>query len=162
MVVPTLVIGIGMGGIRVVQTLAEFVEEKGEQGNYRFIAIDSNKDDLQSKIKSHNIVMAPIGEKYDIKNMISACHYLYEDMEEKGVGAMRDRIYARFLLDLNMSDVKGKIEAALKDLKDEWSGEKSGEKKGQAIIWLVHTLGGGTGSGTFPSLEAVPQLSNNG
>jgi hypothetical protein len=152
MVVPTLVIGIGMGGIRVVQTLAEFVEEKGEQGNYRFIAIDSNKDDLQSKIKSHNIVVAPIGEKYDIKNMISACHYLYEDMEGKGTGAMRDRIYARFLLDLNMSDVKGKIEAALKDLKDEWSGEKSGEKKGQAIIWLVHTLGGGTGSGTFPSL----------
>lgn len=152
MVVPTLVIGIGMGGIRVVQTLAEFVEEKGEQKNYRFIAIDSNKDDLQSKIKSHNIVKASIGGRYDIEPMISACPYLYDGMGKKGVGAMRDRIYARFLLDLNMSDVKRKVEAALRGLKDDWSKEESGEKKGQAVIWLVHTLGGGTGSGTFPSL----------
>jgi len=153
MVVPTLVIGVGMGGIRVVQTLAEFVKDKGEQGDYRFIAIDSSKKDLQERIKSgYDIIPVEITEEgFDVDDMISKCPYLYEGAGRKGVGALRDRVYGRFLLDLNMSKVGEAVDASLKDLKEKWKKER-GEKKAQIMIWLVHTLGGGTGSGTFPSL----------
>lgn len=153
MTVPTLVVGVGMGGIRVVQTLAEFVKDKGEVGDYRFIAIDSSKKDLQDRIKSgYNIIPVGITEEgFDVEDMISKCQYLYEGAGGKGVGALRDRVYGRFLLDLNMSKVGEAVDASLKDLKEKWKKER-GEKKAQIMIWLVHTLGGGTGSGAFPSL----------
>ena len=153
MTVPTLVIGVGMGGIRVVQALAEFVKDKGEQGDYRFIAVDSSKKDLQERIKSgYNIVPVEITEEgFDVEDMISKCQYLYKGAGRKGVGALRDRVYGRFLLDLNMSKVGKAVDASLKDLKDKWKKER-GEKKAEILIWLVHTIGGGTGSGTFPSL----------
>jgi hypothetical protein len=83
--------------------------------------------------------------------MISKCQYLYKGAGRKGVGALRDRVYGRFLLDLNMSKVGEAVDASLKDLKDKWKKER-GEKKAEILIWLVHTIGGGTGSGTFPSL----------
>ena len=151
--VPTLVIGAGMGGIRVVQTMADFVREKGEEADYEFIAIDSSKKDLEEQIKSgYNIRKVELGEKgFDIEGMIEECPYLHDRTEPKGLGALRDRVYGRFLLDLNISKVKDDMQSAMSYLAGKWKGEVEVGKK-VVMIWLVHTLGGGTGSGTFPDL----------
>ena len=151
--VPTLVIGAGMGGIRVVQTMAEFMKEKGEEGDYRFVAIDSSTVDLGKQIKlGYNIRTVELtGEDFDVEKMIGICPYLHDKTEPKGIGAVRDRVYGRFLLDLNMSKVRDKIESAMTELAGKW--EKEVEVKAKVVvIWVVHTVGGGTGSGTFPSL----------
>ena len=113
--VPTLVIGAGMGGIRVVQTMADFVREKGEEADYEFIAIDSSKKDLEEQIKSgYNIRKVELGEKgFDIEGMIEESPYLHDRTEPKGLGALRDRVYGRFLLDLNISKVKDDMQSAM-------------------------------------------------
>ncbi len=151
--VPTLVIGAGMGGIRVVQTMAEFVKEKGEEGDYRFVAIDSSTEDLRNQIKpGYNIGTVELtGEDFDVEKMIGICPYLHDKTKPKGIGAVRDRVYGRFLLDLKMSKVRNKIESAMKELAGKWEKEVKDKTK-EVVIWVVHTLGGGTGSGTFPSL----------
>jgi len=151
--VPTLVIGAGMGGIRVVQTMADFVREKGEEADYEFIAIDSSKKDLEEQIKSgYNIRKVELGEKgFDIEGMIEECPYLHDRTEPKGLGAVRDRVYGRFLLDLNISKAKDDMQSAMSYLAGKWK-EEVGVGKRVVMIWLVHTLGGGTGSGTFPDL----------
>ena len=63
MTIPTLVIGMGMGGIRVVQTFADVVNEAKQREFYEFVAIDSNRKDLSEVIRSgQGIQTVPIDE----------------------------------------------------------------------------------------------------
>ena len=151
--VPTLVIGAGMGGIRIVQEMAEFVREKGEEEDYRFIAIDSSKKDLTEQIKAgYNIRKVELTEEgFDVEEMIERCPYLHDRAKPKGLGALRERVYGRFLLDLNMSKVYDNIKSAMEELQGMWE-KRTDVKKKVAVIWFIHTLGGGTGSGIFPAL----------
>ena len=160
--IDTLVIGIGMGGIRVVQTFADIVKDLKKEEYYQFIAIDSSTKDLNEVIKrGYSINTVPISEAgFSIQNMINQCPYLYEGVEPKGTGAIRDRVYARFLLDLNMEKVQGAIEDAMAKMLKNWQKRK-GTNTQEVLVWVIHTLGGGTGSGTFPTLIAkISDLSN--
>ncbi|OPY38429.1 MAG: hypothetical protein A4E35_00852 [Methanoregula sp. PtaU1.Bin051] len=162
MEIPTLVIGTGRGGISIVQTYAEMVNELKIKDYYQFIAIDSSTKDLDAIIKrGYSINAVNISEEgYAVPNLIPQCQYLYDGIEPKGVGAIRDRVYARFLLDLNMDKVDGAITDAMAKMLTVWQQTK-GSKTKEALIWVVHTLGGGTGSGSFPTLIAkVRQLSD--
>ncbi|MFQ6062837.1 MAG: hypothetical protein ACE5J9_06645, partial [Methanosarcinales archaeon] len=55
LVAPAVVIGVGQAGLNVVQTLYDMVSS-GEKKYFRFIAIDSNRDDLNKSIKSDDIL----------------------------------------------------------------------------------------------------------
>lgn len=155
MAIPTLVIGIGMGGIRVVQTFADIVRELNQQEYYEFIAIDSNRKDLDDEIKhGQSIQTVPIDETgYAIREMIKKCNYLYDGVAPTGGGSIRDRIYARFLFDLNSDKINSAITGAMTKLKINWQQRRETQNR-RVLIWVVHTLGGGTGSGAFPSLIA--------
>lgn len=155
MQVPTLVIGAGMGGIKVVQTLADMVQEDGNLEYYRFIAIDSSEKDLLEKIKDKSVIstVAITESNYDISQFIKKCPYLPQGSRPKGIGAVRDRAYARFLLDVNMDKVNHAVTVALNQLGSLWQ-DQLGTGTPEILIWIVHTLGGGTGSGTFPTLSA--------
>jgi len=156
MTLPTLVIGIGMGGIKTVQTFSDVVREKGQQKYYEFIAIDSNRKDLDEKIThGQGIQTVPIDETgYAIREMINKCNYLYDGVAPSGGGAIRDRIYARFLFDLNSERVSSAITGAMTKLKTVWQEERETQNR-RVLVWVIHTLGGGTGSGAFPSLIAT-------
>lgn len=155
MTIPTLVIGIGMGGIRVVQTFADVVNEAKQQDFYEFIAIDSNRKDLDDVIRAgQGIQTVPIDETgYAIREMIQKADYLYDGVAPTGGGAIRDRIYARFLFDLNSGKINSAIESAMVKLRGKWQQRRETQNQ-RVLIWVVHTLGGGTGSGAFPSLIA--------
>ena len=155
MTIPTLVIGIGMGGIRVVQTFADVVNEAKQRDFYEFIAIDSNRKDLDDVIRAgQGIQTVPIDETgYAIREMIQKADYLYDGVAPTGGGAIRDRIYARFLFDLNSGKVNSAIEASMVKLRGKWQQRRETQNQ-RVLIWVVHTLGGGTGSGAFPSLIA--------
>ncbi len=155
MTIPTLVIGMGMGGIRVVQTFADVVNEAKQREFYEFVAIDSNRKDLSEVIRSgQGIQTVPIDETgFAIDQMIRKAEYLYEGVSPTGGGAIRDRVYARFLFDLNSDKITSALEAAMVKLKGKWQDKKDVQNR-RVLIWVIHTLGGGTGSGAFPSLIA--------
>ena len=153
--VPVLGIGAGMAGIRVIESYAEILKDAGELDNCRFIAIDSSRADLKSQIKpDHNIMPVEITEQnLDIDALKENCPYLYEGAERKGEGALRDRVYGRFLFDINRNKVEQAITDSMKAILNEWTRKgKKGDQIGNCAIWIVHSLGGGTGSGTFPSV----------
>lgn len=163
MQVPTLVIGVGMAGSKVIQTLAEMARQNEALEYYRFIAIDSSNKDLNEQIRDRSIIstVAIVEKDLDIESFIQGCPYLPDGSQPKRMGAVRDRAYARFLLDVNMSKVNRAISDALSQLHDLWQKQTSSETR-EVIIWLVHSLGGGTGSGTFPTLAVrVSQLAQN-
>jgi len=122
MQVPTLVIGAGMGGIRVIQTLADMARQNDDLEYYRFIAIDSSEKDLKDRIKDRSIIstIAITETGLDIEGYIRECPYLPDGSKAKGVGAVRDRAYARFLLDINMIKVNQAVSDALGQLRDLW------------------------------------------
>lgn len=154
MQIPTLVIGTGMGGLRVIQTLADMAIQNDDIDYYRFIAIDSSEKDLDDRIKDRSFIstVAITETDYDIEKYIPNCPYLPAGTKKKGTGAVRDRAYARFLLDINQSKVNQAITDSLRHLRDLWQKEISTGSK-EVLIWIVHTLGGGTGSGSFPTLS---------
>lgn len=160
MQVPTLVIGVGMGGIRVLQTLADMARQNDDLEYYRFIAIDSSEKDLEDRIKDRSVIskIAITETGLDIGGYIRECPYLPDGLKAKGVGAVRDRAYARFLLDINIVKVNRAVSDALRQLRDLWKKQISTGTQ-EVLIWLVHSLGGGTGSGSFPTLAVtVSQL----
>jgi len=163
MQVPTLVIGAGMGGIRVIQTLADMARQNDDLEYYRFIAIDSSEKDLKDRIKDRSIIstIAITETGLDIEGYIRECPYLPDGSKAKGVGAVRDRAYARFLLDINMVKVNQAVSDALGQLRDLWKKQGTTGTP-EVLIWLVHSLGGGTGSGSFPTLAVtISQLAKN-
>jgi len=145
-----------MGGIKVIQTLADMARANNDLEYYRFIAIDSSEKDLQEKIKDKSVIstVAITEADYDISQFIGECPYLPEGSGPKGVGAVRDRAYARFLLDINMIEVNNAVRGALNQLSDLWQ-KQIGTRTPETLIWIVHTLGGGTGSGSFPTLAVT-------
>lgn len=163
MQVPTLVIGAGMGGIRVLQTLADMARQNDDLEYYRFIAIDSSEKDLKDRIKDRSVIstVAITETGLDIRGYIRECSYLPDGSKAKGVGAVRDRAYARFLLDINIVKVNQAVSDALGQLRDLWKKQVTTGTP-EVLIWLVHSLGGGTGSGSFPTLAVtVSELARN-
>ncbi|GEM_PF-1600374 len=154
-VVPTLAIGVGMGGLKIIRELITSVQANGDIDNYRFIALDSNIDDLKKNIGySPNTSLIEITDhQYDVGNLQRDCPYIYEGVKIQAGGALRERVYGRFLLDLHRSRIQQTLSTYIIELVNLWK-EKGGsaEKKGHMCIWLVHSLGGGTGSGSFPAL----------
>jgi hypothetical protein len=154
---PTLVIGMGGAGLRVLKTFNEMVDEYGDSQNLRCIAIDSSKDDVHKyvKIDQHISKIELTESGRDPEELIAACPYLYDGITPKGEGAVRDRVYGRFLYDIHRQEVTKTISKYLEQLRDGWQKkEGGGEQAGHLIIWIVHSIGGGTGSGSFPTLVA--------
>lgn len=61
---------------------------------------------------------------------------------QKG-GALQERVYGRFLLDLHKEEITRTITAHIHDLSNLWKEkEGGGEKRGHIAIWIIHSLGG--------------------
>ena len=46
---PTVVIGVGEAGIRAMAALNDLVKDEREQDYFKFVAIESNREDLRKK-----------------------------------------------------------------------------------------------------------------
>ena len=154
-VVPTLAIGIGMGGVSVIKEYVKFAENTNSLESCRFVAIDSNIDDLNKIIEfAPNTAKIEITDhQYDVENLRRNCPYLHDWVVTQKGGALQERVYGRFLLDLHRDEIKRVITSQISALADLWKNtEGGGEQKKHIVIWIVHSLGGGTGSGSFPAL----------
>jgi hypothetical protein len=164
---PTVVVGVGQAGISVINRLHDsdglgWGEEYDKYFDY--IAIDSNSDELwnapdkatQVDLGDSNAIQAHMqwskgGKKTDLREY----PYLTEDFEISEMGTLRQRPIGRYKLDSGNS-----YEATVKAITEtveEWAEavQTSSDLPTELNIVHVHSLGGGTGSGTFPLVASI-------
>ena len=150
---PTLFVGVGGTGSRIVKGVAEMCR-KGESENVNFLCLDTNVNDLSNVAKSGaNIYYVQtsntqtVGNYLDydkdaLDNWFPKNAVLYDKTVSEGAGQVR----AISRLALNSTIKTGKI-SRLYDAVDDLF-RKSGKEMKQAMrCVMVSTASGGTGSG---------------
>lgn len=159
MATPEIVIGIGQAGCRMLERVHRTVEIEGQLDDYLFIPIDTNQGDLdREKPEGGNV--RDIGLEKPISRWKSSREeYFYLDDEyqiEKQDGTGQSRPVSRFHIDSTEN-----ISRVVRILKSEITGfvddkAVTNDQKGSDFnIWILNSLGGGTGSGAFPVVTAL-------
>lgn len=151
---PTVVIGVGQAGINVLSTLHSIVAGDEEREYYCFIAIDSDGESLQNAPSDATRLSLSIDEDY-VQQDRQGYPYLTQTLSIPLRGTARQRPVGRYALDNR--GVPG-FDNTFRKLKDEITDYVSRQKAslgpatGSLNIFLVNSLGGGTGSGAYPLL----------
>lgn len=163
-VIPTLAIGIGWAGCSMLSTLHEMTKEEGITDKFRFVGIDSNLDDLRANV-DHT---AEEVTRYELKapeqwdDNQHEYHFLEGQLLPGGQteieqgGAKRKRRIGRYYIDCHRnfngleSHLSGVIEEFARTYDDDLDREGS-----QMNIWIMNSLSGGTGSGSFPVVTGM-------
>ena len=154
---PTVIIGVGQAGIRVMSKIDEVVKQNDDENRFEYIAIDSDPDMLDSTPEGTTKVplqYSEVSKNTDVEHY----PYLTEDMNIGGTGAERQRPVGRYKLD---SRGDWGYEDTLETLQKEIGAhhreyETNLDVKSASFnIIHIHSLGGGTGSGTFPLMMAM-------
>jgi len=154
---PMVVIGVGEAGTNMAVAVYDLVKREGKDKYFEFVLIDSNRKDLDRKeipeeIKERIPLESPrrdVAER-DREHF----KYLHENVVFSSSGVIRQRVLARYLVDKNYGELYKKIRNIVRDFADKHSADLS-EEGNSLTIWLLHSLGGGTGSGSFPILAAM-------
>ena len=157
---PTVVIGMGEAGIKAMAALHDLVKGEGEQDYFKFVAIESNKEDLRKNTPeeiTERIYLETPAARIDLDK--SKCAYLYPGVNILGEGAARQRIVGRYLIDNreNFQMVFNTLKKVIEGFVETHQNILTSRAGLSMNIWLLHSLGGGTGSGTFPLLAALIQ-----
>ena len=156
---PTVVIGVGEAGIKAMAALHDLVKGEGEQDYFKFVAIDSHGkslDDNTRNIITERIYLETPAAYIDRDK--SECFYLYQGVDIPEDGVSRHRVVGRYLIDNEVNFHR--VNDTLRDVINEFGvrhQESLSDEARSMNIWLLHSLGGGTGSGTFPLLVALIQ-----
>lgn len=154
---PTFVVGAGRGGIEIMKTLADVVERDGHSKYFDYIAIDTDTDSFtglpddatEIELEAPKAFVAEDRRKYT---------YLSDDMEIGVKGAERQRAVGRYKLDSRGTpDFSDHYDLIWKSARQHLRGlDQSYESNRDSYnLILLHSLGGGTGSGTFPLLGTM-------
>ena len=151
---PTFVVGVGQAGIAVMETLQEKLSED-ERDFFDFLVLDSSMKELNdSPIEKVRYLETPSNL---VGRDIDDYPYLTDEMAIGATGAERQRPVGRYKLDNpegSFSDHFRRIDDQLDDFRSTYNDRlRAGDN--HINIFLVHSLGGGTGSGTFPLLTGV-------
>jgi hypothetical protein len=158
---PTVVVGVGAGGTRMLGTVADRVgagggqERPGWMGDrevnpdrFRFLAVDTDEGDLRTAAPgiAETITLDPPDANAEREYLAAP-----PSDTEAGMGLRRRRALARLALESggNISDIRGALEVAMRDclaLDDTEDG---------IDVWLLAGLGGGIGGGSLPLLTAL-------
>ena len=174
---PTVVVGVGQAGINVINQLHDsdglgWGEEYNKYLDY--IAIDSDSHDLwNAPDKATQVDLGDSNAKQphmqwpkgDKKTDLRDYPYLKEDMEIGALGTRRQRPVGRYKLDNRGMDswdtcldkIRGAIENHMRMCRQDPDINAR-----QINVIHVHSLGGGTGSGTFPLIgHMLNQITDN-
>jgi len=155
---PTIVIGIGKAGCRMSKQLAEFAEAEGTRDEFEFITIDTNTNDLY-QFQPDGANPQELGRTDDFWDEdVQSYGYLNDRFDFHGEdGTVRQRAVSRYYLDErnNFPEVYEYLDTKI----NKFANRKGVEdpRVSDINIWLVNSLGGGTGSGAFPMLAAMLQ-----
>jgi hypothetical protein len=163
-VTPTVVVGIGQAGCSILSTLRSFTEEEDIQEKFRFVGIDSNHGDLRKNVdyqaEEVTTVELQAPEQWD-ENHIEY-DFLHSRLLPGGErtlkrsGAQRKRRIGRYYVDSHRNFES--LMATLNSVIETFAGiyDNYINRDGQAMnIWVVNSLSGGTGSGSFPMITGM-------
>lgn len=147
---PVLVIGVGEAGVRMLKNFSDVIEKENvDKSDFKLFAIDTAED------VDNNFPSLSNDRKLILKNpmgwdeMVDRYEYLKPGDEPGSQGGVtRNRPVARGLVDdsENFSVLYNRLESEVSDLV---VGDEI------ADIWILNSLGGGTGSGIQPILSAM-------
>lgn len=149
---PTFVIGVGQAGINVMNTLHEVAEENGDRDKFSFAALDTDVDTLNTTPRNTLNFKLEIEDDF-IGEDRDNYPYLTGRMNLEGKGARRQRPVGRYKLD-NRSEFKSTFERLWTQIESHYTTHEAdlGPQQASFDIFLINSLGGGTGSGTYPLL----------
>jgi len=156
---PTFVVGVGQAGVKVMNVLAEVAEENDDLEKFEFVALDTDTGMLSQRPTGSTRLKLDHDAGF-VDEDISKYPYLTRSMAEHlgAQGAMRRRPIGRYKLDSRGGDSYSDIyDAIWEQAESHYNTEAAKLEPDDASfnIYFVHSLGGGTGSGTFPLLTAM-------
>lgn len=150
----TTVIGLGGAGCRMVQAISDGVDRASPETFYNYVAIDSNPADLEqyAPAEATTVTLETPQEFFAVDR--DEYDYLTEDIElTQGIGAARSRRVGRYYVD-NPRSFDDVVETLDYKIGSEPIDEGH-DPGGMHQVWILHALGGGTGSGAFPLVAAL-------
>lgn len=158
---PTVAIGIGAAGARMLSELDNFVSEEGSQNQFHYISIDSNESDARnlSPDTAYPISLRVPETPDEREHNIEEFSYLRSGTSIGTQGTDRTRSVARYFVDNTetYTRLRDQLEREITDFWDERRSAIEEDRVHDLHIWLIHSLGGGTGSGTYPLIAAMLQ-----
>lgn len=178
--VPSLVIGVGGTGSKILKKLRDFIEAEErlktleENGLFETVAMDTDLGDLEklkirNKIRtSANLVIADyikVRRREDKEHGKKTLDWLPDESIfpqsffnfDIASGAGQIRMYSRLALEKTAASVKSQLESCINGLRKISSKEVSTNAK-NVNIYLICSMAGGTGSGAFLQIAAMCQL----
>jgi hypothetical protein len=157
-VTPTVVVGIGKGGNRMMSALEEVVTDQGQRDDFKFIGIDSNGSDLRSESPAdvHPLELTVPDAAQQRSKDVSRYSYLRDGIEIGTQGSDRTRSIARYYVDNYemYPDIREELDEQIAQFYEQRKRDTAQQVK-NLHIWVVNSLGGGTGSGVFPIVAAI-------
>lgn len=153
----TVVVGLGEAGVRMLSAVDEAIgAEDIDERRFRLLGIDSKGEDIEKNFpelsrQDRFELEAPPDIRWD--HMVGETHTEYLEHGDEAAsqgGVTRTRPVARALVDdsENYDALYGFFETRIQNFIDDL-GTTS------VNVWLLHSLGGGTGSGTFPIVGSM-------
>lgn len=151
--VPTVVVGVGGAGCRMLDAVAGTAERRGVADRFELVAVDSYEEDLDRHAPgSASTVTLALPDRFEQDGQ--SYPYLRPDAELSPVGGTeRQRPVGRYLLD--SGENFDRALDALEDAVDSAAASLDPAADGSIAAVVVHALGGGTGSGAAPLLSAM-------
>jgi len=162
-VAPTLAVGLGNAGCSMISALRDMTIDEGIEDKFRFFGVDTNNEDLRSNIDYES----PDVTKHNLKSPeqwdehSSDYHYLDPSLlrtegDIQDSGALRKRRIGRYYVDsyTNFNRLRKRLTSVIEQFGKEFE-ENIDKKNGKMHIWIINSLGGGTGSGSFPIIAAL-------
>lgn len=150
---PSVVIGVGEAGCKMASTLYDDLDRYTDGSfaeDFKFIGVDTQDNDLEDttrdgfhtiRLESHDELFEKVKGKYG---------YLKDNMslDPRG-GATRQRGSSRFYIDNseNFDDLYRELEEQISTF--------AGSADETPFVWILNSLGGGTGSGAYPLLAGI-------
>lgn len=154
---PTFTIGVGQAGIAIMNTLAETAERNGSEEFFDFLAIDTDGDTLGTVPSGTKRIRLNVSDAH-LEEDRATYPYLTGETEIGSKGAERQRPVGRYKLDSRgnetFDDYFEEIWYEILEHHQEVDYTFRPDRDSYNIF-LLHSLGGGTGSGTFPLLAAM-------
>ncbi|NHX37608.1 MULTISPECIES: tubulin-like doman-containing protein [Halolamina] len=152
---PVLVVGIGRAGCDILAEMDEFVSREGVADRFQLFAIDSSSRDLQT-FAPESATTYELTTDSDAPNRdFGSVHYLQGDHNfVPDAGTSRQRPLGRYLVD-SAADSAHLSEALTEQITT--LAENCSATSEPLQVWIVNSLGGGTGSGAFPFISMLLQ-----
>jgi hypothetical protein len=163
---PTVAVGIGGAGCSMISTLHEMTKDEGIDERFRFIGIDSSGGDLSDNIESDSERFSTIelSTPEFFEDDVDDYHYLEPELvpdlnDRKAIqreGAKRERAVGRYYVDSyeNFKSTYDRLDTIIEELVGKLD-EDIEKDVNRVNIWVMNSLGGGTGSGSFPIISSM-------